>query len=135
MPLPVSLSQLRSSWSPVQQTCTVTNLPSSKPNLIAIPVTDISLLLIMLVGLFRLRSDGMGIVGLAQVLWRQVIPVLASCGSFNSLIYIFHFGKGIIWLLLAMVSEVPPMVGLTNFALVSFSLNSNLHPRYSLFWT
>jgi len=80
--------RLRSSWSPFQQTCIVTNLPSSKPSLIAIPVTDISLLLIMLVGLFRLRRDGMGIIGLAQVLWRQ----------------------GIIWLLLAMIAEVPPMV-------------------------
>ena len=65
----------------------MTNLPSSKPSLIAIPITDISLLLIMLVGLFRLRGDGMGIVGLAQVLWRQVILVLASCGSFDSLIF------------------------------------------------
>ena len=78
----------------------------------------------MLVGLFRLRSDSIGIGGLARVLWRQVILVLASCGSFNSLIYIFHFGKGIIWLLLAMMAEVPPMVSLTNSSLVSFSLNS-----------
>lgn len=33
--------------------------------------TDISLLFIMLVGLFRLRRRG-GIFPLAQVLWRQV---------------------------------------------------------------
>jgi len=55
-------------------------------NLIGLPATDISLLLIMLVGLFRLRSDGIGIVGLAQVLWKQVILVLASRGSLNPLI-------------------------------------------------
>lgn len=36
------------------------------------PVTDIALLLIMLVGLFRLRCHGGGTFGLAQVLWRQV---------------------------------------------------------------
>ena len=65
----------------------MTNITSSKANFIAIPVTDISLLLIMLVGLFRLRSDGIGIVGLARVLWRQVILVLASCISFDSLIF------------------------------------------------
>jgi len=82
------VARLRSSWSPIQQTCTVTNPPSSKPNLIALPVTDISLLLIMLVGLLRLRGNGVGIVGLARVLWRQ----------------------GIIWLLLALAFEVPPMV-------------------------
>ena len=114
----VSFSQLRSTWIPVQQTCAETNLPSSKLNLIAIPVTDISLLLIMLVGLFRMRGDGSGIVNLARVLWRQVILVLASRGVFNPLI-LFHFGKGIIWLLLALAAEVPPMVSLTDFVLVS----------------
>ena len=91
--LTVSLVQLRSSWAPVEQACVVTNLPSTIPNLIAIPVSDISLLLIMLVGLFRLRGDGIGIVGMARVLWRQVILVLASCVSFNSLIYIFASGR------------------------------------------
>jgi len=35
-------------------------------------VTDIALLLIMLVGLLRLRVRGDGTFGLAQLLWRQV---------------------------------------------------------------
>jgi hypothetical protein len=35
-------------------------------------VTDIALLLIMLVGLFRLRREGGGTFGLSQFLWRQV---------------------------------------------------------------
>jgi len=34
-------------------------------------ITDVSLLLVMLVGLFRLRHRG-STFGLAQVLWRQV---------------------------------------------------------------
>jgi len=85
--LTVSLSQLRSTWVPAQQTCAETNLPSSKLNLIAIPVTDISLLLIMLVGLFRLRGEGMGMAGLGRLLWRQVIPVLLSRGSFHPLTF------------------------------------------------
>ena len=35
-------------------------------------VTDIALLLVMLVGLLRLRRQGGGMVGIGQVLWRQV---------------------------------------------------------------
>jgi len=35
-------------------------------------VTDIALLLIMLVGLLRLRLQVGGLFGLAQLLWRQV---------------------------------------------------------------
>jgi hypothetical protein len=35
-------------------------------------VTDIVLLLIMLVGLLRLRHGGYGTFGLAQFLWKQV---------------------------------------------------------------
>jgi len=42
----------------------------------------------MLVGLFRVRCDGGGRFGLAQVLWRQ----------------------GLIWLLLAAAAEIPPLV-------------------------
>jgi hypothetical protein len=37
----------------------------------------------MLVGLFRQCGDGIGMVGLIRVLWRQVILVLASRGSLN----------------------------------------------------
>ena len=40
--------------------------------MIAMAITDIALLLIMLVGLFRLRHRGNDRFGLTQVLWRQV---------------------------------------------------------------
>jgi hypothetical protein len=40
--------------------------------LIAIPLTDIALLLIMFIGLFRMRLAGGGMIGMAHVLWRQV---------------------------------------------------------------
>jgi len=83
------VSQLRLNGIHFQSTCTESGLPRSELNLIIIPVTDISLLLIMLVGLFRLRSGGIGLVGLARVLWRQVILVLLSHGSFNPLIFFF----------------------------------------------
>ena len=38
----------------------------------AMLVADIALLLIMLVGLYRLRRRGMGTVGLVEHLWRQM---------------------------------------------------------------
>ena len=64
--------QIRFTWSPPQQTCVRVNIESSELALIAVPVTDITLLLTMLVGLLRLRHRGGGTFGLAQVLWRQV---------------------------------------------------------------
>jgi len=56
--------------------------------MVAMAITDIALLLIMLVGLFRLRHPGNDMFGLAQVLWRQAV----------------------IWLVLALVAEVTPVV-------------------------
>jgi len=49
---------------------------------------DIALLLVMLVGLFRMRRYSSDTVGLVEHLWRQ----------------------GVIWLLLATAAEVPPVV-------------------------
>jgi len=81
---------------PAQRTCIALNIESSAPNLIAILITDIALLLIMLVGLFGLRRYGSGT--LAQVLWKQ----------------------SVIWLLLIIVTEVPTAVSPTNNSLISF---------------
>jgi len=53
-------------------TCALPNIESTELNMIAMAITDIALLLIMLVGLFRLRHSGNDMFGLAQVLWRQV---------------------------------------------------------------
>ena len=52
--------------------CIVVNSESNKLNITVLLVTDIVLLLTMLVGLLRLRSDGIGAHGVAQLLWRQV---------------------------------------------------------------
>jgi len=46
--------------------------PTIVPALISMAVTDIVLLLTMLVGLLRLRSNSGGTSGLAQLLWKQV---------------------------------------------------------------
>ncbi len=52
--------------------CDVLNLKTSKLNIIVTLITDVTLLLIMLVGLLRLRRYGAGTLGLGQLLWKQV---------------------------------------------------------------
>jgi hypothetical protein len=64
--------QIRFVWVPAQQTCARSKIGGSKLALVAVPVTDIALLLIMLVGLLRLRRRGGGMSDLVQALWRQV---------------------------------------------------------------
>ncbi|KAI0295185.1 hypothetical protein BC826DRAFT_1185426 [Russula brevipes] len=78
--------QVRSKWAPTDFTCASANTEINSPNLIVTLVTDVSLLLMMLVGLLRIR-DG-STFGLTHFLWKQ----------------------GLMWLLLAVVAEVPPVV-------------------------
>ena len=52
--------------------CDVLNIESCKLNIVVTLVTDITLLLIMLVGLLRLRRYGAGTLGLGRLLWKQV---------------------------------------------------------------
>jgi len=78
--------------------CVPANIESNQLNMIAMAVTDIALLLIMLVGLLRLRYHGNDMFGLTQVLWKQ----------------------GVIWLLLALVAEIPPVVFIILKLNVSF---------------
>jgi hypothetical protein len=62
--------QIRSSVSDGR--CAIMNIQSSKPTFISMLATDITLLLIMLVGLFRLRTPGGGWLDLGRRLWKQV---------------------------------------------------------------
>jgi len=80
--------RIRSTWSPEATTCALLNLKSTKPAVIGSLITDVLLLFIMLVGVFRLRLKTVGTFDLGHILWKQ----------------------GLIWLLLATVSEVPPSV-------------------------
>jgi hypothetical protein len=52
--------------------CAPVNTGSAELNFIALPMIDLALLLMMLVGLLRLRSDGSWTFDMIQVLWRQV---------------------------------------------------------------
>jgi hypothetical protein len=50
----------------------VDNFDSNKINVIATLTTDIALLLIMLIGLLRLRLTAGGALSLGRILWKQV---------------------------------------------------------------
>ncbi|KAF8487410.1 hypothetical protein DFH94DRAFT_687893 [Russula ochroleuca] len=79
--------QLRAKWSPEANACTMFNIDSIKYAVIGSLVFDIGLLLIMLIGLLRLRHEG-GAFAMGRTLWTQ----------------------GLIWLLLATVGETPSVV-------------------------
>jgi len=84
--------------------CIVLNSESSKLYVVILAVTDIILLLIVLVGLLRLRRDGSGTFGIGRLLWKQ----------------------GLLWFLLAMVAGVPPAV------FIILNLNSPLNLMFQL---
>jgi len=93
-----SAARIRSSWNPALETCTLLNAQIIKLNFISTLVTDIVLLLVMLIGLLRLRLDGGGMLSMGRILWKQ----------------------GVVWLFIATVAEVPPVV------LLSLNLNEAL---------
>ena len=111
---------MRSTWDPVLRDCIVLDTEKNEPSIIASLITDIVLLLIVLIGLLRLLHDGGGSFALGRLLWKQV-------GSGRSHIpvprftYLFPLSKGVIWLLMATVAEVPPMVCPASFLSVSFT--------------
>jgi hypothetical protein len=53
-------------------TCGTSNIQSNKLTVVSIFVTDVILLLIMLLGLLRLRFDGGGLLHIGSFLWKQV---------------------------------------------------------------
>ena len=83
---------------PIQHACVTPNIKSSALKLIATSVTDIALLLVMLVGLFRLRNHDGGMIGMAQLLWRQVrwqfllarLPLIHCYVSISQGCYLAH---------------------------------------------
>ncbi|KAH9993516.1 hypothetical protein BJV74DRAFT_884378 [Russula compacta] len=84
----LGLVRVHSTWNPIQEDCIEFNMESTKPNILVTLASDITLLLVMLVGLLRVRYRGDGAFGIASFLWKQ----------------------GLIWLLLATLAEVPPAV-------------------------
>ncbi|KAH9984375.1 hypothetical protein BJV77DRAFT_194090 [Russula vinacea] len=82
------LIRLRAEWSPEANTCILVNFDSTKSTVIVSFVSDIGLLLVMLIGLLRLRLGRDGAFVLGSFLWKQ----------------------GLIWLLIATVAEAPSLV-------------------------
>jgi len=83
-----SVPRMHASWVPEADTCVTTDIHSTKLNMITTLITDIALLLIMLIGLLRLGFNEPGVYGLGRLMWKQ----------------------GLIWLFLATIAEVPPVV-------------------------
>ncbi|KAF8498242.1 hypothetical protein F5888DRAFT_233792 [Russula emetica] len=84
----IGFVRARDSWSNELDGCILLNPESIKPNFMGSLIADVVLLLIMLVGLLRLRFGAGDALGLERVLWKQ----------------------GLIWLLIAIVFEIPPTV-------------------------
>jgi len=64
--------QFRARWVPIAGACVMARVDSIKLSTIVALATDIGLILIMLLGLFRLRRRGGGIMALGRLLWNQV---------------------------------------------------------------
>ncbi|KZV75857.1 hypothetical protein PENSPDRAFT_748266 [Peniophora sp. CONT] len=80
------LSQADAAWLPTNSTCLVLDTQTSKANVTTTLLTDLFLLVVMLVGLFRWREARTSDVW--KLLWNQ----------------------GLIWLALATIAEVPTVV-------------------------
>jgi len=65
-------TQIRDEWVPLAFSCGAPNIKSNKLAITAMPVTDLALLFIMLIGLLRLRHRGGGRFSLGRLLWKQV---------------------------------------------------------------
>ncbi|KAI0295182.1 hypothetical protein BC826DRAFT_968459 [Russula brevipes] len=97
-----SLARGRAVWAPTRLRCVNIDTQTSAPTLIAMLVTDLSLLLLMLVGLLHMRRDGGGTFGLSQLLWKQ----------------------GLIWLLIATIAEAVPVI------FIALNLDGNFPPIF-----
>ena len=94
--------------------------------------TDMTLLLIMLAGLFRIHLGG-GMSGLGHLLWKQVGWWQFSLVGRSQLTNVTSL-KGIIWILLAAAAEVPAAVRLCTLFVPLVSAHRHLMPQVLIFW-
>ena len=64
--------QIRAVWVPAASSCAFLNIEKCKDYYINLLANDVILLLIMLVGLLRLRLRARAFLDLASILWKQV---------------------------------------------------------------
>ena len=125
--------QLRATWEPPVRSCVVLNVEEFKPTLIINVITDTVLLVTMVAGLFRLRTNSSRTFGVVRLLWRQVGSA-CSPSPFPAALSLFSFlFKGIVWLLAATVAGIPPMVNSASFPVYLLSHRFCERPRSSLF--
>ncbi|KAH9984319.1 hypothetical protein BJV74DRAFT_952285 [Russula compacta] len=86
--LHTGVARVRSVRDPAQRSCVITNIESSKLNIISTLITATILFLIMLVGLLRHRYHRNNAFGIGRLLWKQ----------------------GVIWLFAATAAGIPPTV-------------------------
>lgn len=103
------------------------NIESNKLVIIVMLAADIFLLLIMLLGLLRLRDRAGGMFGLVLLLWKQVRrwPVLVA-QAVNPLIC-FSVRKGVISLLVAAKAGLTTVASILIVSCTS-SLTDSLYP-------
>ena len=91
----------------------------------------------MLIGLLILRRHGGGTFGLSRVLWKQVRWrfSLPSFFKFANHVFIFPFRKAVIWLALAIVTEIPPLVNQATLSVLPVLLIFSPRRRCSWCWT
>jgi len=65
--------QIRPSSVPVPGSCSITNVENNKATIISMFITDFILLVIMLVGSFRMGVRRVGTLALGRLLWKQVM--------------------------------------------------------------
>lgn len=94
------------------QTCVVINSEEIKPNIIITLITDVFLLVTVLVGL--LLSDGSRSFGLGRLIWKQVGPRWSPFVTPKSTDILPGF-KGVLWLLIAAATGVPPTASSASF--------------------
>ncbi|KAH9964987.1 hypothetical protein BC827DRAFT_1153903 [Russula dissimulans] len=82
--------QIRGEGGPHSVACGLPAIRKNKSAIIAMLVADIALLLIMLIGLLRIRHSGGGRFDLGRLLWKQ----------------------GVIYLLVATIAEITPVVSI-----------------------
>ena len=103
--------QARSAWVSSRSSCAILNTEENKLNIIVTLVLHVVLLLTMLAGLFRLRRDGSGRFGIAQLLWNQVGSWWFPCLWCSPSTDMFSVRKNILGLLIATLTGVPTTVG------------------------
>jgi hypothetical protein len=65
-------SQLRSAWISAQGVCSMPDYDSNKVTIIFMVINNSFLLVVMVIGLLRMRIHGAGTCSLGQLLWKQV---------------------------------------------------------------